>query len=68
MVQSFNPVYWRGGQDGSWGTLGSAVANWTTDLAGTTDAANKPGATDTVIFSASAAPFTGGSAITTTLD
>ena len=68
MVQSFNPIYWRGGQDGSWGTLGSAVANWTTDLAGTTDAANKPGATDTVIFSASAAPFTGGSAITTTLD
>ena len=68
MVQSFNPVYWRGGQDGSWGTLGSAVANWTTDLAGTTDAVNKPGATDTVIFSASAAPFTSGSAITTTLD
>ena len=67
-VVPFVPIYWRGGQDASWDTLGAATANWTTNLAGTTDATAKPQTTDTVIFSASSAPFTSTTVITTTLD
>ncbi|HEX8911701.1 MAG TPA: autotransporter-associated beta strand repeat-containing protein [Humisphaera sp.] len=66
-TQAYTPIYWRGGQDSSWNTLGAAAANWTTDAAGTLDAASKPGATDTVIFSATGTP-TVGNAVTTTLD
>ena len=67
-VVNFNPIYWRNGQgDNSWNTLGSGVANWTTDAAGTTDALAVPGPADTVIFSATSAPLSG-TTITTTLD
>ena len=63
----YTPIYWRGGQDLSWNTLGAATANWTTDAAGTVDATSKPVSTDTVIFSASGTPMSGNT-ITTTLD
>lgn len=67
-VVNFNPIYWRNGQaDSSWSTLGSGVANWTTDAAGTTDATAVPGTLDTVIFSATSAPLSS-TTITTTLD
>lgn len=64
---AFTPIYWRGGQDLSWNTLGAGSANWTTDAAGTFDAASTPVSTDTVIFSATGAPVVGNT-ITTTLD
>jgi autotransporter-associated beta strand protein len=64
----FVPVYWRGGQNFSWNTLGAAAANWTTDAAGLVDATQTPQANNTVIFSAAGAPFSSGTQITTTLD
>ena len=67
-VTPFVPIYWRGGQNFSWNTLGAATANWTTDAAGTLDATSTPQSNATVIFSATGAPFSAGSQITTTLD
>lgn len=67
-VSPFVPIYWRGGQNASWSTLGVAFANWSSDAGGTTDSAHTPQAGETVIFSASTAPFTSGSQISTTLD
>ncbi len=67
-VSASVPIYWRGGQDLSWNTLGSGTANWTTDSAGTVDALSKPVGADTVYFAATGAPFTSGSVIDTTLD
>ncbi len=64
----FVPVYWRGGQNFSWNTLGAATANWTTDSAGLLDATQTPQSNNTVIFSAAGAPFSSGTQITTTLD
>ncbi|MBE2285205.1 MAG: autotransporter-associated beta strand repeat-containing protein [Prosthecobacter sp.] len=64
----FVPVYWRGGQNFSWNTLGSAAANWTTDAAGLIDATQVPQASNTVVFSAAGAPFSSGTEIATTLD
>ncbi len=61
------PIYWRGGQNLSWNTLGSGSANWTADSAGLVDASSIPVATDSVIFSATGAP-TVTNTITTTLD
>lgn len=60
--------YWRGDQSASWSLNNAGNTNWSSDAAGTTDPGNTPGAADTVIFSATSAPFTGGSAINTTLD
>jgi autotransporter-associated beta strand protein len=49
------PVYWRDGQaNGLWSTLGSP-ANWTSDAAGTVDAATTPLSGNAVIFSATGA-------------
>ena len=49
------PVYWRDGQaNGLWSTLGSP-ANWTSDAAGTVDAASTPLSGNAVIFSATGA-------------
>ncbi len=62
------PIYWRGGQNFSWTTLGSAPANWTTDAGGITDALSIPVSADTVYFSATGAPFSSGTVIDTTLD
>jgi fibronectin-binding autotransporter adhesin len=67
-VSAFTPTYWRGGQDFSWNTLGAATANWTTDAGGTTDASSTPSSADTVLFSATGAPFSSGTVIDTTLD
>lgn len=67
-VSAYTPTYWRGGQDFSWNTLGSATANWTTDAGGTTDASSTPLSADTVLFSATGAPFSSGTVIDTTLD
>jgi autotransporter-associated beta strand protein len=64
-VVNFVPIYWRGGADTSWSTLGAAPANWTTDVAGNTDALAVPGVADTVIFSSNPVA---GAAVTTTLD
>jgi autotransporter-associated beta strand protein len=66
-VSAYTPSYWRGGQNLSWNTLGSATANWTTNPGGSLDAASVPGSADTVIFSAAGAP-TVTNTITTTLD
>ena len=66
-VTAYTPSYWRGGQNLSWNTLGSATANWTTNPGGSLDAASIPGSADTVIFSAAGAP-TVTNTITTTLD
>jgi autotransporter-associated beta strand protein len=66
-VTAYTPSYWRGGQNLSWNTLGSATANWTTNPGGSLDAASVPGSADTVIFSAAGAP-TVTNTITTTLD
>lgn len=66
-VSASVPIYWRGGQDLSWNTLGAGSANWTTDGAGLTDALSKPVGADTVIFSATGAPAVD-NAILTTLD
>ena len=66
-VSSYVPIYWRGGQDLSWNTLGSGSANWTTDAAGLVDALSKPVAADTVIFSTADAPVVD-NAVATTLD
>lgn len=60
-------IYWRGGQNLSWNTLGASPANWTTDSAGLVDSGHKPLSTETVIFSAANAPMSG-TTITTTLD
>ena len=50
------PVYWRDGQvTGLWSTLGSGPANWTSDAAGTVDAASTPLSGNAVIFSATGA-------------
>ncbi|MEZ0263548.1 MAG: autotransporter-associated beta strand repeat-containing protein, partial [Phycisphaerae bacterium] len=62
---AYSPIFWRGGQDGSWNTLGAGPANWTTDAAGAIDAGHKPLATETVIFSAAGAA---GPSVATTLD
>lgn len=67
-VAAYTPSYWRGGQNFSWSTLGSAPANWTTDAGGSTDALFVPGFAETVLFSAAGAPFSSGTAIDTTLD
>ncbi|MGC3969179.1 MAG: hypothetical protein QM775_17980 [Pirellulales bacterium] len=61
----FTPIYWRGGQNLSWATLGSGPANWTTDAAGLVDSNHTPTAGETVIFSASGAS---GTTFTTTLN
>jgi autotransporter-associated beta strand protein len=61
-------LYWRGGQDASWSTLGAGSANWTLDQAGLVDAVQTPGFADTVVFSAASAPFALGSEIITQLD
>ncbi|MFY7874518.1 MAG: autotransporter-associated beta strand repeat-containing protein, partial [Pirellula sp.] len=67
-VSTQTPIYWAGGQDLSWSTLGSSgTANWTTDAAGTLNALSTPVGLDSVIFSTAAAPNTGG-VIATTLD
>ena len=63
----YTPIYWRGGQNLSWNTLGAATANWTSDAAGIVDSAHIPLSTETVIFSAVGAP-TVTNTITTTLD
>lgn len=59
--------YWTNSQGGnSWNTLtGGTLANFSTDLAGTTNAGARPGAADTVIFSATTITAT---SIATTLD
>ncbi|MBL9080648.1 MAG: autotransporter-associated beta strand repeat-containing protein [Planctomycetales bacterium] len=62
-VVNFVPIYWRGGVNASWSTLGAGPANWTTDAAGTVDALAIPGSLDTVIFSAD--PVAGPSVVTT---
>ncbi len=67
-VTPFVPIYWRGGQDASWNTLGAAVANWTSDSAGTVDSTHTPQPGETVIFSATSTPFTSTTVISTTLD
>ena len=63
----YTPIYWRGGQDLSWNTLGASPANWTSDASGIVDSAHTPLSTETVIFSALGAP-TVTNTITTTLD
>ncbi|MBA4019033.1 MAG: hypothetical protein C0483_17840 [Pirellula sp.] len=64
----FLPIYWRGGQNASWNTLGAGTANWTSDSNGTVDSAHKPLPSETVVFSALGTPFTSTTVITTTLD
>lgn len=66
-ISAYTPIYWRGGQNLSWNTLGAGAANWTSDGAGATDATSKPLAADTVLFSATGAP-TVSNLIETTLD
>lgn len=68
IVSPLQNYYWRGGQNASWSTLGSGTANWTSDAAGSVNAAQIPGAGAGVVFSASGAPFSSGTEITTTLD
>ncbi len=60
--------YWTGDQDASWATNNAGNTNWSTTADGLTEAGAAPDSTQTVIFSASNAPFTSGSSITTTLD
>ncbi|OYV03186.1 MAG: hypothetical protein CFE26_21455, partial [Verrucomicrobiales bacterium VVV1] len=64
-VTNYTPIFWRGGQDLSWSTLGTSPANWTTDSAGATTAGSTPLLADTVIFSATGAPS---GTVNTTLD
>lgn len=64
-IQPFTPIYWRGGQNLSWATLGSGSANWTTDGAGLIDALSAPVPADTVLFSATGVA---GPTLATTLD
>ena len=60
-------LYWLGGIDGKWGSFsGSSNSNWTTDLAGLTNAQASPDATTTAYFSASNIAATG--TLTTTLE
>ncbi len=66
-VTNYTPIYWRGGQNLSWNTLGAGPANWTSDSGGATDSSGKPVSTDTVVLSATGAP-TVSNTITTTLD
>lgn len=61
-------IYWRGGHNSSWAALGSGPVNWTTDAAGLVAAAQVPATGEIVAFSATNAPFTSGTEITTTLD
>lgn len=67
-VSPFTPIYWRGGQNASWSTLGASAANWTSDAGGTVDSTHNPLATETVVFSATGTPFTSTTVIDTTLD
>ncbi|MGB8353237.1 MAG: autotransporter-associated beta strand repeat-containing protein [Chthoniobacteraceae bacterium] len=57
-------AYYKGGVSSVWNAIGSGSTNWSTDLAGATDAGNTPGVTTDVIFSASTQS---GSAVATTL-
>lgn len=66
-VSASIPIFWRGGQDLSWSTLGSGSANWTTDAGGAIDATSIPVGTDTVFFSATGAPTSPLNVISTTL-
>jgi len=61
-------LYWRGDLSGSWSQISGANSNFSTDLGGTLDPGASPGAGNTVIFSATAAPFTSTTVINTTLD
>lgn len=58
-------LYWRGALNNSWSAYNAGVTNWTTDAAGTLNAGGNPGASNSVIFSASPVA---GPAVTTTLD
>ncbi len=57
--------YWHGGVNTSWTGISGLTTNFTTDLAGTTNANGTPGAANSVIFSTSAQTA---STLTTTLD
>lgn len=61
-------LYWRGGQDASWNSVGDTFVNWTTDADGLVNTFRTPGFADTVVFSAANALFTSGSEIVTTVD
>ncbi|MFM8530749.1 MAG: beta strand repeat-containing protein, partial [Ilumatobacteraceae bacterium] len=67
VTSAYTPIYWRGGQNNSWATLGASTANWTPGSAGTVDATATPAPIDTVIFSAAGTPAVSNT-ITTTLD
>ncbi|MDZ7619345.1 MAG: autotransporter-associated beta strand repeat-containing protein, partial [Patescibacteria group bacterium] len=58
-------LFWRGGVNNSWSGFNAGNSNFTTDLAGSTNAQAAPGALNSVIFSSTAAA---GTAINTTLD
>ena len=60
-----NLVYWKGDVGGSWSSNNAGDTNWASDLAGSTDLAALPIATDTLVFSATSAV---GTTFTTTLD
>jgi autotransporter-associated beta strand protein len=60
-----NLVYWKGDVGGSWSSNNAGDTNWASDLAGTTDLAALPIATDTLVFAATSAV---GPTFTTTLD
>jgi autotransporter-associated beta strand protein len=61
-----NLVYWKGDVvGGSWSANNAGDTNWASDLAGSTDLAALPIATDTLVFSATSAV---GPTFTTTLD
>jgi autotransporter-associated beta strand protein len=60
-----NLVYWKGDVGGSWSSNNAGDTNWASDLAGSTDLAALPIATDTLVFSATSAV---GPTFTTTLD
>jgi autotransporter-associated beta strand protein len=64
----YTPRYWKGGLNFSWSTVSGPVTNWSTVADGSVDAGAVPSSLHTVIFSATNAPFTSGSQITTTLD
>lgn len=57
--------YWKGGLDSSWTTFSGSNTNWTTDLAGTSNAQTTPGAANTVVFSGNGQT---GTSLSTTLD
>jgi len=60
-----NLVYWKGDVGGSWSSNNATDTNWASDLAGSTDLAALPIATDTLVFAATSAV---GTTFTTTLD